>query len=720
MCAGIDICRGAIEELKSRVKELEELLNERGPEIINVDSASSGQAVSPALSASTSPRQPLQDPEQNWEGAWSKNAPRNRTLYYGPSSTLHFLGRVARYLEQALRQPYPESQLQPNTASNTFSCLTDLSSTESDHEDAGYLRDQYLPRAQEEYIINLFWQSYHCTIPILAEADFGEHYESLWIDRAPNWHRSRRSSALVDIVLAICMQYGTGLWTPYEKSKSLKTDVDDNDASIAGRFFYSRCQKLLSHSLEAPSVANLQCHIFSVIYLCNASFLNMAHTTLAVAVCTAHMLGIHHEPHKGVSRAEQGLRKRIWWTLCLMDSYLSMALGRPYLAQASNTICSLPDDDQEQATPIGTQLKSNVEGISWLSFHVQSIKLTLAVRAVHSAFQEKCLELVDFNNGDDIYDDRRTLDILASFLGEKMSMVHNWVHSVPAALKNLRKGTGDPFSTQRPVLDIDLYIPLWLQRQRIILELLYHDFAMRLLRPFIRFPPIATSPNPLSPLSDSHSIACLNHAIAITFINYQGLSETNILNGWHQAYQFQWDATLCILGFVLGNPVCPATPSARKAIQTAIAVFDIFGSNLASAASAATITRDVNTQANQLMDRLRNSLTALSPVPSKQPHRAAPQRQQRQRFLPQSSRRAQEQQIDYLPPATAQPVPTPPFSSTFPIHTPPLIQHTDLYSPSTYSPSDTIFVPEEQFAQSSSISFNPYPYFTPESGIGQS
>ena len=715
----VDICRGAIEGLRTRVKELEELLSERAPK--DTDSSSLCPAASHASSASMSPGQGSQETERNWEEALSTDARTVRTLYYGPSSSLHFVGRVARYLGQALHQPYCESQLQPNTASSTFPCLTGtLNRSESDHEDEGYARDQDLSRAQEEYFINLFWQSYHCTVPILAEADFREHYESLWVDLAPNRPRNRRSSALVDIVLGICMQYGTGFWNPYEENKSLKTDVDGDDASIAGRFFYSRCQKLLSYNLEAPSIANLQCHIFSVIYLCNASFFNMAHTTLAVAVCTAHMLGIHHEPQSGIARAEQSIRKRVWWTLYLMDSYLSIALGRPYLAQASKDMCTLPGDDQEQAMLTGTQLNSNVEGISWLSFHVQSVKLTLAVRAVHSAFQEKCLELIDFNNGEDIYDDRRTLDILASSLGEKMSMVHDWAHNVPTGLKNFRKGTGDPFSTQRPALDIDLYIPLWVQRQRIILELLYHDLAMRLLRPFIRFPPIATSPTPPSPLSDSHSIACLNHAIAITLIIYQGLSETDILNGWHQAYQFQWDATLCILGFVLGNPVCPATPSARKAIQTAIAVLDIFGSNFASAASAATITRNVSAQANQLVVRFRNSLTAPSPVPSKQPHKAAPQRQrqQQQQNPPQSSGRVQEQHIDYLPPATVQALPTPPFASTFPV--PPLLQHVDLYSTSAYPSPDTVFVPEEQFAQSSSMSFDPYPYFTPEPGIRQS
>lgn len=101
------------------------------------------------------------------------------------------------------------------------------------------------------------------------------------------------------------MQYGIAFIPRVGINVNAKADVVANDATIAGRWFYRRCQKLLTAESESPSITTLQCHILSVIYLCNASFQNMAHSTLALAVRTAQILGLHLEPPEDIPRAQK-------------------------------------------------------------------------------------------------------------------------------------------------------------------------------------------------------------------------------------------------------------------------------------------------------------------------------------------------------------------------------------------------------------------------------
>lgn len=91
----------------------------------------------------------------------------------------------------------------------------------------------------------------------------------------------------------------------------------------------------------------------------------------------------------------------------------------------------------------------------------------LSVRALFVAFANKCGDVVASNSG--------------------MGVLRSWESQVPDGIKTKRKG-GVALSTHRATLDIELYAPLWLQRQRLMFELLYHNLALNLYRPFLCFP----------------------------------------------------------------------------------------------------------------------------------------------------------------------------------------------------------------------------------------
>lgn len=199
-----------------------------------------------------------------------------------------------------------------------------------------------------------------------------------------------------------------------------------------------------------------------------------------------------------------------------------------------------------------------------------------------------------------MWDDFDLLENQAEFLQPYVKHLEMWTNGVPSALTTKRKDDGRPFATDGTALEIEQFAPLWLQRQRIILELLYHNLCTNIYRPFISFTP---TPPPSSSLAEEMALKCARHAIALTTITHHALSSTTILSGWHEAFQWQWNAAMTLVGFVLAHPQSPSTAAARNAIALSVSVFDIFGASFAVASSAASIVRNLVTKIDFLAKR---------------------------------------------------------------------------------------------------------------------
>ena len=393
-------------------------------------------------------------------------------------------------------------------------------------------------------------------------------------------------------------------------------EFDSEDSTVAGRALYRRCQTLLSTMVETPTIMTLQCHIFSAVYLSNASFVNQSHNSVALAIRTAHTLGLNQESPSHTLRAQKELQQRLWWVVYTMESNACMTVGRPWLAHMSQVSCALPADDHELALLSGPSFASSIKGITWLSYHVHHVKLILAARAIHVAFGNKCAQVLSASGQENFHGNAQSIETLASFLVQNLQCLRTWVQSVPDELKTERRDGGSPYTTDRSAIQVDLEAPQWLQRQRLLLELTYHNLMMNLYRPFITF---TKAPSSSIPLANSNNISCLNHAIAITNIIFQTLKSSDILNGWHEAYHLQWNAALTMVGFIFANPVCPPTPTARRTINAAIEVFDIFRNNFTVAGSAANVTRDIAAKVDAFLDLFRTGSASAQQTPASRP-----------------------------------------------------------------------------------------------------
>jgi hypothetical protein len=315
-------------------------------------------------------------------------------------------------------------------------------------------------------------------------------------------------------------------------------------------------------------------------------------------VRAAYMLGLHLDPPRDLPLRERESRKRLWWTLYVLDSKVGMKLGRPFLLRDSSAAPALPGDDLETAMQSGSNFAPLGDDVTWLSFHLHNIKLFAVTREAYISFYE------DGPEGDDgqtVWEEVQTLEAYAELLRPYAKSLEEWVDGVPCALKTKRQANGRPFSTDCSALDIEPFAPVWLQRQRLLLELTHHTLSLNMHRPFISFVPARA----LTPLAKKAAETCAAHAIALTHITHQVLSSTSLLDGWHEIFQWQWNAAMTLVGFVLAYPQSESALAARNAMDLAGAVFDIFGRNFTVAASAASILRDLSIRVDFLREQGR-------------------------------------------------------------------------------------------------------------------
>lgn len=176
-----------------------------------------------------------------WGGIHIRTALAAHETWYGPSSLFYFIGRVTEFLEATQKQRHDSTER--TLPKNPERALIEVNFNPRGKkgllgENAAQLNPmagqgatasegEFLSLTQEEYFFVLFWQAYHTSLfPILDETEFKKHYRSLWTSE-----NIRKPSALVDIVIALCMQYGVSMMP----ATSQKGIVDNSDATIAGR-----------------------------------------------------------------------------------------------------------------------------------------------------------------------------------------------------------------------------------------------------------------------------------------------------------------------------------------------------------------------------------------------------------------------------------------------------------------------------------------------------
>ncbi|KAI3340557.1 hypothetical protein F4824DRAFT_517048 [Ustulina deusta] len=447
-----------------------------------------------------------------------------------------------------------------------------------------------LPRNKERQFLNLFWKGYPWLHPVLEKEEIDHHHDSLWDDTSTGEQKTRLPSPLVDLLLALSMQYGSAfLLRDVSDSTQWGVNSRSGNASLAGQSFCHRSHRLQIEMSQNSTLQSVQCCILSSIYLLNAGSLDRALTALATGVRMAQILGLHETPPFGSTVLKQErLRSNIWRLLIAIDGYYAILLGLPPLIQpiAEERLlmnfwqCAILDET------------SNDYDRSWESCQSHFTKLILAAQLVHAYFLRRRGELLRQGYGGDLQSPL-ILESFAESMTQKLEIIRRWAENVPAALKTHRPGGGGPFSVVWvSILDLDPQAPLHLQQQRLSLELGYHHLSLLLIRSFVRFM-LGHYHLPQTKQVDAHFVGGLKHAISIISIMNQALTNGDGLTGWLLFFRCQWDATLYLLNYITVYPVGPLTGDTRRSLGTAVETFALMGKYLEMAKSAQKIVEDV-------------------------------------------------------------------------------------------------------------------------------
>lgn len=471
-----------------------------------------------------------------WEGA------RVNGIYYGPSSLVYFTHRLSTFIKMDFESTFLSA---PKPSASTPHIGT----------------SSQLQREQQDALLDLYWQGHHAVYPVLDEADFRRHYDTLWHGLI-----GRKPCPLVDIVMALCIHFGSS----YTASDAVA--LPDQP----GYGFYIQSQQLLSQDLEVPSLRTVQCYFLCAIYLLVLDQVNSASMMTGSAIRAAESLGLQFG-HNHDEMSERELRllspeARTWTCLVTLDTRLSLYLGRPFAIQDSQ-IHSISSPEPDQVAQL-TGPTFTLADINWLRFQYERQRLFKMVREIQTELAAVSEDVLDEIDSPDFYQHPSSREKCAQYLSQQLKRLKTWVQELPEALKTPRV-QGVPFSVDRSALDLSQTEPLWLQRQRLILELDYHTLIIMLTRTFNSFLP---TPALGTFSSDNHCMTCVNSAIMVTNMLHQVLNDSEILTGWYQVIDWQRTATFALAGFACGYPICPLSPSARKALTRAAGVFERAGS----------------------------------------------------------------------------------------------------------------------------------------------
>jgi hypothetical protein len=519
----------------------------------------------------------------NWSFA-TRITSRGSDQAYGASSTFYFVDQLSSYLDTVMRNLHLHETTAPaKLPSSVLSRLRDsLAGVETTSFESLDVTENPT-RAEEERLFKVYWDNYDLLYPILEKATFEAYYESLWLHD----NTSRNPSPLVDILLAFCMQHDAVEIA--SASGSSNATLDEPVNSTAGWWFFRRCQYFLQDEIQEPTIMTFQSYALSVFWLSQASWQTAAQNLVAATLRVGVVLGLHIEPSPDTPRNTCAFRKRLWWTLYSIDAQYAMEYGRPMSVNFGQVTCGLPRDNdvRDQPYPLRTSLPS---------FNTQYITLILATRSIYILFYEECARVLRQHGRSDMREDPEGLEVCAQWLETKIKYLQAWVQHVPEHMKLCREGLGRPYSTDRSRLDLrktnDLY-----SRHSILLEILYHTWAMSLYRPFIYF---TNGGSKAHILTERHAMSCANHAITLTNIIHQVLHEMDCMRAWHSICVKQLRATIALVGYIVAYPQGPAAFTARQAIDAAIESFELLARTFSRAGMAAAMLRDVVEQVDML------------------------------------------------------------------------------------------------------------------------
>ncbi|RDW67444.1 putative transcription factor [Aspergillus mulundensis] len=435
-----------------------------------------------------------------------------------------------------------------------------------------------LSPSQMQHLMRIFWHRLRPLMPIVEWKD---------LDIAS------QHTPLQDAITAVTLQYihCSGL---HSKLVGLNWPQFQIRQSPVDMPYFQRSLSAVTQlaTFAGPSLSAIQCYCYLTVYLLDLGHHQAAYNMVGLALRIAQSLNYMDGRHRGQQVCQ--LFRRLWWTLIHLDYRCSRYVGKPVTTNIDDLLYLMPSREPQ-----------DVHLSNGLLYHTESIRLTAAALVVNEAIGHR-----SFLDG---AVDPTQLEERAETLSNHLHYIEEWRKDLPrdpsfANITTIHINTlvnsPDPESssfnndltTQPPPLTI----------LTTLLHLQYHNTLMTLHRVFIQFP---TSPSPLEPhpKANAHAATSLHHAMSMIKTTHDRMTITDSLHGLSELYQYQWNAAITIIGFLLAYPFCPRCTAAREHLLLALEIFDAAGAENSTARRAAALTRALCGKVDALVQILRGS-----------------------------------------------------------------------------------------------------------------
>ncbi|KAJ0413798.1 hypothetical protein BJY00DRAFT_321553 [Aspergillus carlsbadensis] len=420
-----------------------------------------------------------------------------------------------------------------------------------------------LSPAQTRRITRMFWSHLRPLMPIVQ-----------WGEVNPEG-TNRALLPLQDAVTVYTLQYiyNSGLHT---RLAGLNWPQFPHWKSKIGLPYFHRALSAVTQlaTFARPSIPVMQCYCYLTLYLLDAGQYQAAYIMVGLGLRIAQSLN-YMDARNGKYR-ECRLFRHVWWTLIHLEFRCARHVGKPVTSRADGLVGLSPSREE-----LDTECSGE------LAYHIETIRLTAAARAVNEAMDRHSLP-----NG---ISGLANIEARAEALSEHLGLLKQWrdelPHQKPFAKRQLdvveSPHLGDAQSTPQDTLADSPILTL----QNTLLSLQYHNTAMTLHRTFIQFRSSSSNLNSSSnnTISKSTTLAltALHHAMTLTTLTHTRLSTHDIHHGHAEIYQYQWNAVITVIGFMLAYPfrreLCA---QARGCLDLAMEVFTSAGGDTAAKRAA--------------------------------------------------------------------------------------------------------------------------------------
>lgn len=450
--------------------------------------------------------------------------------YHGHSSGLSFVRRMREQLgdlmgPDTVATPFvktrPMSQLLDSPRSIAESPMGEMSPTATD------LPPKEIARQLCMYAIN----DAAALLRMVHQPTFWERFERIY-STAPE-HYSNDDSKFLPLFYS-----ATALGSLFGKDDDSLLDRDGYETAIQQGFGYFRTARQLMDIADCRDLSSIQAVVFMILFLQSSAKMSQCYAYVGVALRSALRMGLHRAAAGRFDPVEAETRKRVFWIVRKMDTYVGAMLGLPQTLSDEDIDQEFPAEvDDEYITKDGILPMPEGEVPLMTAFNAHTRLVQILQKIVRKIYPIKVQS--PQNPGDKSY------SVSFSTIREIEGELEEWKNSLPPILAPCEA-------------------PARYARIQQLLRLSYAHAQVLLYRPFLHYTAMEKRSKPVDQRAYACAASFVNVSRNIIHIASQ-MKQKGLLNGafWFIMYT-TFFSILALVYFAAENPDNPTTEAVMK------------------------------------------------------------------------------------------------------------------------------------------------------------